>query len=168
MFWLLPKRSAGLKKIRVPSWEKLFLQILVYNPAQLRRQKPFFKHLLKVFKRKCSEEFMSLFLFKLSHYKSMTFIESVVLFTFLFTWGVKILLNIEVFPTVFHHWRNTKHPPRASSFKFLIGKRMYVETLDVSFMFPLLHFILLLILNFLDVQIGKKVFPVCDSTPGRR
>ena len=95
-------------------------------------------------------------------------IESVVLFTFLFTRGIKILLNVEVLLTVFHHWRNRKHPPRASSFKFLIGKRMYVQTLDVSFIFPLLHFILLLILNFLDVQVGKKVFPVCDSTPGRR
>ena len=125
----------------MPSWEKLFLQTLVYNPTQLRRQKLFFKHLLKVFKRKCSEEFMSLFLFKLSHCKSMTFIESVVLFTFLFTRGIKILLNVELFPTVFHHWRNRKHPPRASSFKFLIGKRMYVETLDVSFIFPLQHII---------------------------
>ena len=62
-----------LKGAKMPSWEKLFLQTLVYNPTQLRRQKLFFQHLLKVFKRKCSEEFMSLFLFKLSHCKSMTY-----------------------------------------------------------------------------------------------
>lgn len=79
-----------------------------------------------------------------------------------------MLLSIEVLPTYFHFPGNRKYPPRASPFKFLIEKRHIGGNPRHSFHVPSLYFILSLLFGFLGVQLGEKVFPGCESSPGSR
>lgn len=129
MFWLLPKWSAGLKKIRVPSWEILLLQTAFYSPTQSSRQ-IYFLASLKSSERKCRGEFLSLFVIKVSH---ICFLSHLQYTDYKCQYALKYKSSSNIFPFS----GKQKISSKSLSLQILSRKKdTQVETLDIPFMFP--------------------------------